>query len=76
MASTAASTAAVANSARPRLVCSTVPVRLKTGRKLGCARAYHSADLFAGVIVLGIIGLVSNLALQEIERYVLRWKRR
>ena len=43
---------------------------------LQAARAYHSADLFAGVIVLGIIGLVSNLALQEIERYVLRWKRR
>ena len=43
---------------------------------LQAARAYHSADLFAGVIVLGVIGLVSNLALQEIERYVLRWKRR
>jgi ABC-type nitrate/sulfonate/bicarbonate transport system permease component len=43
---------------------------------LQAARAYRSADLFAGVIVLGVIGLVSNLALQEIERYVLRWKRR
>jgi sulfonate transport system permease protein len=43
---------------------------------LQAARAYHSADLFAGVIVLGVVGLVSNLALQEIERYVLRWKRR
>ena len=43
---------------------------------LQAARAYHSADLFAGVIVLGVIGLVSNLALQAIERHVLRWKRR
>ncbi|MGZ5835843.1 MAG: ABC transporter permease [Xanthobacteraceae bacterium] len=40
------------------------------------ARSFRSADLFAGVIVLGIVGLVSNLALQEIERYMLRWKRR
>lgn len=43
---------------------------------LQAARAYRSADLFAGVIVLGVIGLVSNLALQAIERHVLRWKRR
>jgi len=40
------------------------------------ARSFRSADLFAGVILLGLIGLVSNLALQEIERYMLRWKRR
>jgi sulfonate transport system permease protein len=43
---------------------------------LVAARAFRSADLFAGVILLGLIGLVSNLALQEIERYMLRWKRR
>jgi ABC-type nitrate/sulfonate/bicarbonate transport system permease component len=40
------------------------------------ARSFRSADLFAGVILLGLIGLVSNLVLQEIERYMLRWKRR
>lgn len=40
------------------------------------ARAFRSADLFAGVILLGLIGLISNVALQEIERYMLRWKRR
>jgi sulfonate transport system permease protein len=40
------------------------------------ARGFRSADLFAGVILFGLIGLVSNLALQEIERYMLRWKRR
>jgi ABC-type nitrate/sulfonate/bicarbonate transport system permease component len=38
------------------------------------ARGFRSADLFAGVILFGLIGLVSNIALQEIERYVLRWK--
>ena len=43
---------------------------------LVAARAFRSADLFAGVILLGLIGLVSNLALQEIERYMLRWKQR
>jgi ABC-type nitrate/sulfonate/bicarbonate transport system permease component len=43
---------------------------------LQSARAYRSADLFAGVIVLGLIGLISNLALQAVERHVLRWKRR
>lgn len=40
------------------------------------ARSFRSADLFAGVILLGLIGLVSNVILQEIERYMLRWKRR
>ncbi len=40
------------------------------------ARSYRSADLFAGVILLGFIGLISNLALQEVERYMLRWKHR
>jgi ABC-type nitrate/sulfonate/bicarbonate transport system permease component len=43
---------------------------------LVAARAFRSADLFAGVILLGVIGLVSNVVLQEIERYMLRWKRR
>jgi ABC-type nitrate/sulfonate/bicarbonate transport system permease component len=43
---------------------------------LVAARAFRSADLFAGVILLGLIGLVSNVVLQEIERYMLRWKQR
>ena len=37
IAATAASTACSARSARPRLVCSTVPVRLNTGRRLDWA---------------------------------------
>jgi ABC-type nitrate/sulfonate/bicarbonate transport system permease component len=43
---------------------------------LVAARAFRSADLFAGVILLGLIGLVSNVILQELERYMLRWKQR
>jgi ABC-type nitrate/sulfonate/bicarbonate transport system permease component len=39
-------------------------------------RTFRSADLFAGVILLGAIGLVSNLALQAIEHRMLRWTRR
>jgi ABC-type nitrate/sulfonate/bicarbonate transport system permease component len=39
-------------------------------------RAFHSANLFAGVILLGVIGLVSNLALQAAEARLLRWSRR
>ena len=41
---------------------------------LEASRAYHSADLFAGVIVLGIIGLISNLALTALEAKLLRWR--
>jgi ABC-type nitrate/sulfonate/bicarbonate transport system permease component len=43
---------------------------------LVAARAFRSSDLFAGVILLGLIGLVSNVILQELERYMLRWKQR
>ncbi len=39
-------------------------------------RAFHSANLFGGVILLGAIGLVSNLALQAAEARLLRWSRR
>ena len=46
---TAASTAASARSARPRLVCSTVPVRLKTGRKFDRASA---ASLASAVLAI------------------------
>ncbi|HEY1942072.1 MAG TPA: ABC transporter permease [Roseiarcus sp.] len=38
------------------------------------ARAYRSADLFAGVIVLGAIGLVANGALSLVEARALRWR--
>lgn len=38
------------------------------------ARAFQSADLFAGIALLGAIGLVSNLALRAVERRALAWQ--
>jgi hypothetical protein len=37
------------------------------------ARSFHSADLYAGSIVLGVIGFATNFALERVERHVLRW---
>jgi ABC-type nitrate/sulfonate/bicarbonate transport system permease component len=41
---------------------------------LDASRAYRSADLFAGVLVLGMIGLVSNMLLSGLEALALRWR--
>jgi ABC-type nitrate/sulfonate/bicarbonate transport system permease component len=38
------------------------------------ARSFRSADLYAGIIVLGAIGFATNLVLQRVERHVLRWR--
>ncbi len=38
------------------------------------ARAYRSADIFAGVILLGAIGVSTNAALSVIEGRLLRWR--
>jgi ABC-type nitrate/sulfonate/bicarbonate transport system permease component len=38
------------------------------------ARSFRAADLFAGVALLGLIGLASNALLSAAERRVLRWK--
>jgi sulfonate transport system permease protein len=40
------------------------------------ARSFRSADLFSGVVLLGLIGLVSNGLLSLIESRALRWKAR
>ena len=42
--------------------------------ELVAARAYRSPDIFAGVILLGAIGLVANAALSLIEGRALRWR--
>ncbi len=42
---------------------------------LEASRSYRSPDLFAGVVVLGAIGLVSNLILSGLEERFLRWRR-
>ncbi len=41
---------------------------------LRAARSFRSAELFAGVALLGVIGLASNALLLTAERRVLRWK--
>jgi ABC-type nitrate/sulfonate/bicarbonate transport system permease component len=38
------------------------------------ARSFQSADLYAGVILLGLIGYVSGTALSLVERRLLRWR--
>lgn len=43
---------------------------------LFAARGFKSSEVFAGVILLGAIGLVSNLVLQAAEHRLLRWTRR
>lgn len=43
-------------------------------RILLAARAFRSPDLFAGVILLGIIGFASNLLLALAEKRLLRWR--
>lgn len=43
-------------------------------RILLAARAFRAPDIFAGVIMLGLIGLVSNVVLTFAERRLLRWQ--
>jgi sulfonate transport system permease protein len=38
------------------------------------ARMFSSADLFAGVILLGAIGFLGTLALNIVERRLLAWQ--
>jgi sulfonate transport system permease protein len=38
------------------------------------ARSFRSADLFAGIVVLGAIGYATNVVLERVERHVLRWR--
>lgn len=40
------------------------------------ARSFRAADLYAGIIVLGAIGYVTNTALERVERHILRWRDR
>lgn len=41
---------------------------------LVAARAFRSADIFAGIIVLGLLGYLTNHALQKLEDRMLRWR--
>ena len=39
------------------------------------ARSFRAADLYAGIIVLGVVGYLTNVALERVERHMLRWRR-
>ena len=39
------------------------------------ARSFRASELFAGVVLLGAIGFISNTALALAERYFLKWQR-
>jgi ABC-type nitrate/sulfonate/bicarbonate transport system permease component len=38
------------------------------------ARSFRSADLFAGVILLGVIGYLTALVMSAVETRLLRWR--
>jgi sulfonate transport system permease protein len=42
---------------------------------LVAARSFRSADIFAGVMVLGALGFATNSAVQMLEDRLLRWQR-
>jgi ABC-type nitrate/sulfonate/bicarbonate transport system permease component len=44
-------------------------------RVLDAQRSFDSAGTYAGVVVIGVIGLILNLAFVAVERRVLRWHR-
>ncbi len=37
-------------------------------------RSYRTADLYAGVLLVGVLGVLTNFGLERVEAYVLRWK--
>ncbi|WP_127108513.1 ABC transporter permease [Pararhodobacter zhoushanensis] len=45
-------------------------------RILLAARAFNAPEIFAGIAVLGVIGLLTNAVLSLVETYALRWQRR
>lgn len=41
---------------------------------LVAARAFRSTDIFAGIIVLGVLGFLINYGTQKLEDWLLRWR--
>ncbi len=37
-------------------------------------RSYRAPDLYAGVLIVGLLGVATNTALERVEAYVLRWR--
>ena len=38
------------------------------------ARSFRSADLYAGIVMLGAVGYATNLILERVENHLLRWR--
>jgi ABC-type nitrate/sulfonate/bicarbonate transport system permease component len=38
------------------------------------ARAFRAPDLYAGIVLLGIVGIASMLLVRALERRLLRWR--
>lgn len=38
------------------------------------SRSYQSANVFSGVILLGVLGLISSICIDQVERHLLRWR--
>jgi ABC-type nitrate/sulfonate/bicarbonate transport system permease component len=36
--------------------------------------SYHVAEVFAGILTLGVMGFAMNLIFLKVERYLLRWR--
>ncbi len=37
-------------------------------------RSYRTADVYAGVLLIGVLGVLANAALERCEMYLLRWR--
>ena len=42
---------------------------------LMAARSFRSSELFAGIVLLGLIGFISNAVLAQAERHLLQWQK-
>jgi len=38
------------------------------------ARAYQSTEVFSGILVLGLLGLLINTLMQQLERFFVKWQ--
>ena len=41
---------------------------------LVAARGFRSAEIFAGIVVLGVLGYITNSTMQKLEDWLLRWR--
>lgn len=61
------------------LILSVVGEMISSSHGLGqwlllASRSFQSANLFAGVVLLGLLGLISSVCIDRVESYLLRWR--